>query len=207
MFEYMKVDAKIYLSEQELQIAGNKDWILTKSKITNAVYQVFGAFAESIHAISLSKKDQLPNEILSISPKIYKGENYQQFPYVLLDYPRLFDKEKILAIRTMFWWGHYFSICLLVQGSYKDELQERIANRLINLDDTFSIGTSHSIWEHEINHKNFVPVQQYSIAEWKQLWMDRNFIKLAKTYPIDAWQNLPALLNADLLQILKLLED
>ncbi len=207
MFEYMNIDTKIYLSEQELQIAGNKDWILTKSKITNAVYQVFGDLAENIQSLIYTKKGQLPAEILSISPKIYKGENYHQFPYVLLDYPRLFHKEKILAIRTMFWWGNYFSICLLVAGEYKNELQERIALKLDTLDENFLIGISEDRWEHEVNDENFAAINQYSISEWKMKWNKIDFIKVAKTYPLDTWNHLPALLNADILQLINLLED
>jgi hypothetical protein len=207
MFEYMNIDTKIYLSEQELQIAGNKDWILTKSKITNAAYQVFGALAENIQALIHNKKDQLPAAILSISPKIYKGENYHQFPYVLLDYPRLFHKEKILAIRTMFWWGNYFSICLLVAGEYKNELQERIALKLNTLDEKFLIGISEERWEHEVNDKNFAPINQHNSVEWKCCWEKCDFIKIAKTYPIDSWNILSPLLNEDILKLLNLLED
>ena len=55
--------------------------------------------------------------IVQSTPKIAKGENYLQLPYVLLDYPRCFDKENIFAIRTMFWWGNFFSITLHLSGS------------------------------------------------------------------------------------------
>ena len=32
--------------------------------------------------------------------------------------PAVFSKENIFAIRTMFWWGNFFSISLHVSGKY-----------------------------------------------------------------------------------------
>ena len=51
------------------------------------------------------------------SAKISKGEN-MGLPWVMLDYPRLFGQEDVLAIRTMFWWGHCFSVTLHLKGRY-----------------------------------------------------------------------------------------
>ena len=53
-----------------------------------------------------------------VEPKISKGEKYKGLPWVMLDYPRIFGKEDIMAIGTRFWWGHYFSVTLHLKGGY-----------------------------------------------------------------------------------------
>jgi len=58
--------------------------------------------------------------ILQVPPRISKGENYKGLPWVVLDYPRCFGRDDVLAVRTLFWWGHYFSVTLHLKGSYKE---------------------------------------------------------------------------------------
>jgi len=61
-----------------------------------------------------------------VSPKISRGENYLGLPYLVLDYPRLFRPDAVLAIRTFFWWGHFFSSTLQLSGGYKTEFLSRL---------------------------------------------------------------------------------
>lgn len=48
--------------------------------------------------------------------KISKGENYQGFPYMILDFPRLFRHDRWFAYRTMIWWGHHVAFTFLLKG-------------------------------------------------------------------------------------------
>jgi hypothetical protein len=45
----------------------------------------------------------------------------------VLDYPRLFSKEDVFAIRSFFWWGNYFSITLHLKGKFLQQWHKRIA--------------------------------------------------------------------------------
>ena len=103
--------AKVQLSEEELQLVQNAEWLLTKNRIISKVYEMFGSLADEYRATIVNKRG-LAEDVLKPAPKIFKGENYQGLPYVMLDYPRSFGKEDTFAVRTMFWWGHYFSITL-----------------------------------------------------------------------------------------------
>ena len=42
--------AKIHLSEEELQLLQNAEWVLTKNKIIQKVYDLFGALSEQMQA-------------------------------------------------------------------------------------------------------------------------------------------------------------
>src|SRR5262245_61567301 len=112
----MQESAKVSLSAFEQQLVTDANWILTKNGIIEKVYLLFGNLSEHYKQEPLLQ--QLPAEAVTASPKIARGENYEGLPYVMLDYPRCFGKEDTLAIRTFFWWGHFFSITLQLKGKY-----------------------------------------------------------------------------------------
>lgn len=112
---------KIQLSEEEMQLVCNSDWILTKQRIIEKVYHLFGSLSEQMQLHTRQHIQYLPAEALQLPPKISKGEQYEQMPYVVLDYPRFFSKENVFAIRTFFWWGNYFSITLHLKGTFLEQ--------------------------------------------------------------------------------------
>src|SRR5260221_13450433 len=129
----MKQETKITLSPKERELVCNTDWILTKHAIIDKVYQLFGEQATFMQYYIEKEKAQLQKEISIIAPKISKGENYGKLPYVMLDYPRYFDKENTLAIRTMFWWGNFFSIHLQLSGKFKQNALADLQNNFEEL--------------------------------------------------------------------------
>ena len=102
---------KIRLSKEEEALINRTDWILTKNHILQKVKQLFSNLQSRQHLI-LQGMLSLQPEIVNSSPKISKGENYKGLPWLVLDYPRLFEKESFFAIRTLFWWGNFFSTTL-----------------------------------------------------------------------------------------------
>src|SRR5688572_24832334 len=102
---------KIQLSPDELVMITDTTWILAKQRIIKKVYELFAVVAEDFK-LALTVSDPFPTGISQQSAKISKGENYLSLPYVMLDYPSAFSKTGICAVRTMFWWGNFFSITL-----------------------------------------------------------------------------------------------
>ena len=94
----------VELSKNELELVINSEFILTKNRIIEKVYNLFGALSESYKNTLLRHVNTLPVEAFTTSPKIYKGENYLSLPYVMMDYPRVFLMDDIFAIRSFFWW-------------------------------------------------------------------------------------------------------
>src|SRR5689334_6032402 len=115
---------KIMLSQKEMELVTRADWILTKNGIIKKVKQLFEELQEKQTEELKAHRSELPAAVFSFSPKISKGENYQGLPYLVLDHPRIFEKENILAVRTLFWWGNFFSTTLHVAGEYKKKLEK-----------------------------------------------------------------------------------
>ncbi|MGQ9806215.1 MAG: hypothetical protein ACUVRP_09080 [Chlorobiales bacterium] len=65
-----------------------------------------------------------PQELLAPSTtdffkgQIAKGENYEGYPYVMLDFPKQFSKESIFTFRTLFWYGHSLIFSIILAGAH-----------------------------------------------------------------------------------------
>lgn len=191
----MSTGTKITLSDKELSLVTNADWILTKQVIIQKVYQLFAESVPALQSILMQEQVMLPPGARSSVPKIYKGENYLQLPYVMFDYPRSFNKENIFAVRTMFWWANFFSITLHISGDHVKAVKKNIIKNKQLLNHGFFIGINENQWEHHFETNNFLSYQALS-AEQQMNFLDENeFIKLALKFDLQQWNNMPALLT------------
>src|ERR1700754_2966749 len=141
--------ANLQLSPEEIRLVTEPGWILTKNSIIKKVVGLFAGLSEEYRAILSSEP----------SPKISKGENYQGLPYVMLDYPRLFCRENVLAIRTFFWWGHSFSVTVHLKGTYREQYLPALQQRWGELAAAgFHVGISEDEWRHEHIPETYRPI-------------------------------------------------
>jgi hypothetical protein len=111
------METKIRLSAEEKQLVRTDRFILTKNRIIRKTMLLFGQLKEEYD--QLLEGVELPEG--TASAKISRGENYEGLPWIMLDHPRYFRKEDILAIRSFFWWGNFFSITLHLAGKPKEK--------------------------------------------------------------------------------------
>ncbi len=182
------MNANLEFSKKEYELITNSDFILTKNRIIEKMYALYGMLSEEYKNVLNENVACLPNEIFKITPKIYKGEQYKNLPYVLLDYPRCFSKTDVFAVRSFFWWGNYFSITLQLSGKYLETYGERIFNFLNNEKNAdWFLGVNESEWEHHFEKNNYLlfnEIKNISIADFKQ----RQFIKIASKLSLEKWE-------------------
>lgn len=191
----MACETKIALSDKELALVTDAGWILTKISVIDKVYQLLGAQTDIIRTGFLESKPWY-NEAITISPKISRGENYRQLPYVILDYPRLFSKDDVFAVRTMFWWANFFSISLHVSGKYKKWVEEKILAEPDHRSENVFICVHDNPWEHHFGNDNFVSLHTLSQSGKIDLINRLPFIKLAVMYDLGEWNSMNDLLAA-----------
>lgn len=180
---------KIRLSAEEAALMMNADILLTKNRILEKVKGLLQLIQEEQEDY-LSDKATLPAIVRSISAKISKGENYNGLPYLVLDQPRLFIKEDMYAIRTMFWWGNFFSTTLLLSGKYKTQLQHKVIDSYEELKkDGYYICINADPWEHHFESGNFEKISSLSKTEWESVISRHPFLKLSKQIPLTQWEN------------------
>jgi hypothetical protein len=197
---------KILISDEELQLACNSEWILTKHKITGFVFQLLGSLAENIKIFMHLNAPWVPQEAVECNAKIFKGENYLLLPYVLLDYPRCFVKENVFAIRTMFWWGNFFSTTLQLDGRYKKQFEKTILANLHLPDEKLFICTGKDKWEHHFGKNNYTCLKDLDEMLVKKIIEENEFIKIAIPHPLREWDSIPGLLEADYKLLLLLMK-
>jgi len=110
-------------------LISNPEWILVKNQILQKVTRLFAELAELY--LSNPSNANLPEEVIRITPKISKGDQYKGLPYLVLDFPRYFDKKHVFAIRTFFWWGNYFSTTIHLKGRYRELYADKFLNMMI----------------------------------------------------------------------------
>ena len=180
---------KIRLSAEEAALIINADLILTKNRILEKVKSLLSLIQEDQQEY-LSVHPLLPAAVQSIPPKISKGENYNGLPYMVLDHPRYFEKEDMFAIRSLFWWGNFFSTSLLLSGQYKTLHQERFINSFESFrKDDYFICVNVDPWQHHFENGNFVKASGLSREEWEDTIRSHPFLKLSKKIPLTQWEN------------------
>jgi hypothetical protein len=197
--------SKITLSAEELQLAANTEWILTKRTIIDTAAALFGRLAEQYKIHIQEQSNRLPTTVVQSSPKIARGENYRLLPYVILDYPRCFEKQQVFAIRTMFWWGNAISITLHVSGSYAGPLrkalqQEETLQHLQN----YYLCVNDNEWEHHFEADNYQQIALLSNEQVQHIAINSPFIKLAAPFKLQQWNVLPELLEKELVKLIQL---
>jgi hypothetical protein len=187
------------LTKYELQLVTDPAVIITKNKIIKSVIGMMGEISEEYKGIlaNTALKEQV-----GINAKIARGENYRGLPYVIMDLPRAFSKEHVLAIRSFFWWGNFFSITLHLSGDYyqqhRGSILKAVENNLLS---NWYINNSEDQWQHHFEDDNYIPVTASEVTKLP----GKSFIKLAKKIPLNKWDEVEVFFKESFSQLIKML--
>lgn len=173
--------SKIRLSPAEAELFGNAEFILTKNSILQKTVALLSHVQET-----LSEKNTTHR--FASTPKISRGENYLGLPYVILDYPRISNGDDLFFIRSMFWWGNFFSSTLHVAGRYKENNASSFALAFDELLlKKFSIGINSDPWQHHFEASNYKSISAMSKEEFAETIARQPHIKIAARWPLSEW--------------------
>ena len=178
------MDANVQLSAEEMRLVTDPAWILTQNSIVRKVVHLFADLSAQWRQLPVPAALGAGRE-----PKISKGEQYKGLPWVMLDYPRVFGREDVLAIRTMFWWGHSFHVTLHLKGKFLRLYLPVLKQRRAELAAVgFEVGVSEDEWEHEHSNNTY--------DGWRDgEWTERPFLKLSARCELSRWTEAPSLLT------------
>ncbi len=176
------------LTPEEYSIVNNSRFLLVKADIISKVKTEFEVLQDAYSGIINSENITLPK---TAAPKISRGENYKGLPYLVLDHPAVFDKENILAFRTMFWWGNFFSITLHLQGTYKEQYLKNITEKLLlSKPHGLYVSCNHSAWEYHYEADNYRLIEHMGDEQITSALNQSNFIKLSAKLELSAYEQL-----------------
>lgn len=179
------------LTPAEQRVAFDANWIYLKNSIMEKVMGLMGRLQAELATHVATAGFPFPENCLELGAKISKGERYQELPYVILDFPRYFSKERIFAFRTMFWWGHYFSCTLHLAGEVKTQYNAAlVAGYPLLAENGFQVYTQDDPWQHDFENGNYRPVGSITVDKWEAMVYRQDFIKLAKPFALDRWEKI-----------------
>ena len=178
---------KIQFLPAEMELVSSPDIILTKNAILQKIKSFFEEMQMKQQDVLKKYSSQLPEEVLRISPKISRGENYKGLPWLVLDNPRHFQHNNIFAIRTMFWWGNFFSITLHVSGNNKNDLLKNLTqNASLLAKNDFYIYKGTKEWEHDIDPDSYKKLSAINEDELQKIISTNSFLKLAVKFTVES---------------------
>jgi hypothetical protein len=126
-----------------------------------------------------------PNDLLApvatdfLKGQIAKGENYEGYPYVMLDFPKHFGKESIFTFRTLFWFGHALIFSVILAGAHLEVYRKQFAQCYERLSEAkVQIGIG-DVWDWRERASR--QLSQENKGELLQL--NQPFLKVMKRFP------------------------
>lgn len=201
----MSQKAKIHLSPFETELVNNTQWIFTKQIIIKKVYQLFGELQAQYQRL-LENDKEVPQQLLTRKgAKISKGENYNGLPYLILDYPAIFGRENIFAVRTMFWWGNFFSISLHISGRYFNGKKDINKWMPFLKENNFYVCINENEWEHHFTDLNYVSATDLTDRQIGEI-KEKSFFKAGKKITLEQWEPVPQFLEITFKEIIELVK-
>lgn len=179
--EAIIVSSSASLSHAEKELLLNADLIRTKNSALENLRLLLISLQDQQTAIITNQNSG--HSVFGPPPKISKGENYLGLPYLILDYPRYNNRENIFFIRSMFWWGNFFSSTLHLSGSMKEEFGAEVVARRHELTECYA-GINDDPWIHHFESSNYRPLDRLSESELTDLLTCKPHFKLAARWPL-----------------------
>lgn len=182
--------AKIQLSEAEIGLMKDAAVILTKNRVMEQVRHLLRSVEER-QMDEVQARNWGGRIPFLVSPKISKGEQYEGLPYLILDHPRMAESDSIFFVRTMFWWGNFFSTTLHVSGRFREAMLPRLAGAYELLQDHF-IGIDP--WAHHFRADNYLPIANMSRDDFIARCNGAAHVKIAIPLSLDEWASADTIL-------------
>ncbi len=171
--------AKIQFSGAEMDLINNANIILTKNEALEKIKLVL------LEAQKQMQQVQTADGLFLLPPKISRGENYLGLPYLVLDYPRRFSANDIAMIRSMFWWGNFFSSTLVLSGQTKaNNVKTLQKGYLLFAEKGYYVGVSDDAWQHHFEQDNYCLISSLSNLEFSDICNRFHHIKIALKWPL-----------------------
>ena len=180
-------DTILNFSEKELLILQDTDFYLLKHSATKKIMDLLGHLEVGLKPLALNAGLSI-HGLNAESGKIFRGENYKGFPYIILDCPRLFHADSVFAFRSMFWWGHEFSFTLHLQGAALECLREKLYEGMGLLKGQgFYFCVNDNPWQYHFEESNYIMLD-HRFEKSREEVMTKSFIKLSRRLKITEYQ-------------------
>lgn len=169
------------LNEIEKKYFDNSDAIIAKNSILKKFSELFEEIQLNQKSIVNKYSTNLPAGIPTDFGRVFRGENYNHLPYVVLEYPKYYKHNDVFTFRTMFWWNNFISSTFHVSGNFLNANKTKIFEYLKHTSDQdiyFCVNSTP--WEYHYRSDNYLPLSSIKLEDH----YNRDFIKISKKFSI-----------------------
>ncbi|MBK6610129.1 MAG: hypothetical protein IPI59_03475 [Sphingobacteriales bacterium] len=176
----------------EQAILRDTEFLLTKQLVLQKAVLLMGQVAAQLQETGYPATFLFPDGCDFRKGKISRGEHYEGLPYVVLDLPRLFNRQHIFVFRTMLLWGNSFVFTLHVSGQYAQQYAPSIVQNWQQLQQMgLHVNTTNNQWQHLLNRNYYQAIEQTAPDAFLKTAKNNGFFKLCCAMPLAQWSNLP----------------
>ncbi len=178
----ISIDQMVILTEQEIEQLNDDSWLKRKKAITGKLEDILTASHQQLADI---RKPEVMDPFFKkgVSGRISRGDNYQDLPYLVLDYPKLSDKNEMHTFRIIVWWGNGILLNFLHSGKILHLMNKKLLTEAF--EDWYVDGNDNP-WEHEITPAD-------KLIGKLGLSTDYGFLKISRQIPFRNINTLPAI--------------
>jgi len=178
------------LSPDELSLFSNPDIWIQKERIFTKVETLLLKVRDELLSHQ-AQSTPFPSPYVDASPRLTRGDNYQQMPYRVLDYPRFFDKADMLVFRTVILWGYPIGMHFILSGKARTRFRASIEKELARPQTPFYVSLHETPWYWEFPHADWAEPAAMSIPAMKREIDKRDFLKISQFVPMEESSILP----------------
>jgi hypothetical protein len=173
----------LFFEPNELELIQSEAFFKTKKNIFDAIYNQFQEINLRVEELKQNYSALFEQYPSPLNGKISKGENYDGCPYIVLDNPRIYLPNNILACRTMFMWGKYFVATFIFKRPDVNQhlsFMANFANHHVSENDY--VMTGNALWQHHISADNYKGLNKIDMKNLEML-MPMEHVKIVRVIP------------------------
>ena len=174
------------LTPEEIAALEDTRFLQLKQQVSEKVITCFSEIERALHQQINQQAFRFPEGTFLKAGKFSKGEQYQNLPYFILDYPRLFTSKEVFAFRTMLWWGHHLSCTLHLAGPILQQHQQTLIDH-IPTDQNLYFCVNESPWEYHYEKDNYLKMSELDSIQIETHLNKYGFLKISDYIPVSHW--------------------
>ncbi len=198
--------SNLEFTEEELNVLNDSHFFSVKLSVTRKIIDLFGKLELELKE-ELNRTGLPEEEGLNVTTgKIFRGENYLNLPYILLDYPKLFNTKNVFAFRSMLWWGNGFSFTLHLQGEAWEKRKDGIIKNIESLKNKeLYICVNDTPWQYHFGTDNYIQLDHFLAESRREVLYEKSFIKICSRLEITRYTEVISVAKRTFNNLMKLI--
>ena len=187
----MENEKNIILNAVEWTLFQDKSFMPVKARVLEKIEFILGRLGSKLETECRKSMDILSEAYFDKPPKLSRGENYSNYAYRVMDFPRFAKGESLFLYRCVVLWGHPIGFHLILQGEPKREFEEAFKDNYHQLPAGFFISNQESPWKWESEDDDLISLRNISANQVNAILTQRPFLKLSCFLPLKSYLDIP----------------